>query len=110
MGKKSPNINENDKKSNNNNPKKDNQEKIIDNYKNFIEYNKIENKNKLVIYNVHLPWRPIFDYEKCLILNKIIDDISGRNQRNYLILGDFNSKPNSLLMRMIYFDKFIAEI
>lgn len=63
-----------------------------------------------MIYNVHLPWRPIFDYEKCLILNKIIDDISGRNQRNYLILGDFNSKPNSLLMRMIYFDKFINEI
>jgi len=80
------------------------------NYKNFIEYNKAENKNKLVIYNVHFPWKPIFDYEKCLILNKIADDIILRNQRNYIIIGDFNSKPNSLLMRMIYLENFINEI
>ena len=79
------------------------------NFKNFIE-NKIENKNKLVIYNVHLPWKPVYDIEKCFILNKIADDVITRNQRNYIILGDFNSKPNSLIMRMLYLDNFIKEI
>jgi len=87
-----------------------NKQNFFYNYKNFIEFNKAENKNKLVVYNVHFPWKPIFDFEKCLILNKIADDIINRNQRNYIIIGDFNSKPNSLLMRMLYIENFISEI
>jgi len=97
-------------KSSKPNKNKERTQNFFYNYRNFIEYNKAENKNKLVIYNVHFPWKPIFDFEKCLILNKIADDVISKNQRNYIIIGDFNSKPNSLLMRMIYLENFITEI
>jgi mRNA deadenylase 3'-5' endonuclease subunit Ccr4 len=97
-------------KSSKPNKNKERTQNFFYNYRNFIEYNKAENKNKLVIYNVHFPWKPIFDFEKCLILNKIADDVISKNQRNYIIIGDFNSKPNSLLMRMIYLENFINEI
>lgn len=96
--------------SKHNKNKEKNNQNFFYNYRNFIEYNKAENKNKLVVYNVHFPWKPIFDFEKCLILNKIADDVMNKNQRNYIIIGDFNSKPNSLLMRMLYLENFINEI
>ena len=59
-----------------------------------------------VIYNVHFPWRPHLEYIKCVVLSIILEDISNlyNNLHNILICGDFNSLPNSLVLKLMYFD------
>jgi CCR4-NOT transcription complex subunit 6 len=59
-----------------------------------------------VVYNVHFPWRPHLEYIKCVILNIIMEDtkIQYTNRENVIICGDFNSLPNSLVMKLMYYD------
>jgi mRNA deadenylase 3'-5' endonuclease subunit Ccr4 len=67
------------------------------------------NNTLVSVYNVHFPWRPCYELEKCYILNSICENIFKDNIEHVIISGDFNSLPNSIVMRMIYFNKFIEE-
>ena len=84
--------------------------------------------NYLMCFNVHMPWRPDNDLEKCFILNEIFKEIidytedksSSNNSNNsntgnsnnsntknsykLIISGDMNSLPNSLLLGLIYYE------
>lgn len=63
----------------------------------------------LSVFCVHFPWKPIFEYQKARIMGLIFDFISKRNIDNVIIAGDFNSVPNSLVMRMVYYNDWKAE-
>lgn len=64
----------------------------------------------LSVYNVHFPWRPKYEIEKCYFLNAISQDIFTHNIKHVIIAGDFNSIPNSLLLRLVYFKDLIFEM
>lgn len=76
---------------------------------------KMSNNERIIIYNVHFPWRPHLEFQKSIILGYIFEDI----YKNYyssssriFICGDFNSLPDSLVLKMMYFDlekKFFEE-
>ena len=68
-------------------------------------------KNKIInLFCVHFPWRPIYEYQKAKILSLIYDLILRKKIDNVIIAGDFNSIPNSIVLRMIYYKDWIAEI
>lgn len=68
-------------------------------------------KNKIInLYCVHFPWRPIYEYQKARIMALIFDLILRKKINNVIIAGDFNSVPNSILLRMIYYEDWNAEI
>lgn len=61
------------------------------------------------LFNVHFPWKPIYEYQKARILNIIFEFIL-QNQNDIIIIsGDFNSIPNSVPIRMIYYNDWINE-
>jgi mRNA deadenylase 3'-5' endonuclease subunit Ccr4 len=70
----------------------------------------LESGRLLSVYNVHFPWRPKYELEKCLIMGKICESVLSSGVGPTLIVGDFNSIPNSIVLRMIYYNKFIDEI
>jgi mRNA deadenylase 3'-5' endonuclease subunit Ccr4 len=67
-------------------------------------------KDKIIsLFNVHFPWKPIYEYQKARILNIIFEFIL-QNQNDIIIIsGDFNSIPNSVPIRMIYYNDWINE-
>ena len=68
-------------------------------------------KNKIInLYCVHFPWRPIFEYQKARIMGLIFDLILRKKIPNVIIAGDFNSVPNSTVLRMIYYQDWEAEM
>ena len=68
-------------------------------------------KNKTInLYCVHFPWKPIYEYQKARIMALIFDLILRKKVNNVIIAGDFNSVPNSILLRMIYYEDWVAEM
>jgi mRNA deadenylase 3'-5' endonuclease subunit Ccr4 len=68
-------------------------------------------KNKTInLYCVHFPWRPIYEYQKARIMALIFDLVLRKKVNNVIIAGDFNSVPNSILLRMIYYEDWVAEM
>jgi len=70
------------------------------------------NKNKKIIsiYNVHFPWK--YENDRILLLDMLFKNIKenniDKNQKNkIIILGDFNSEPNSKLIKLFYYNKFL---
>ena len=60
-------------------------------------------KNKIInLFCVHFPWRPIFEYQKARIMGLIFDLILRKKIPNVIIVGDFNSVPNSIVLKMVY--------
>lgn len=75
----------------------------------------LEGKNikKFIVYNVHFPWRPVYELEKCYIFDLISQDLFRNHQNiddNYIISGDFNSVPDSILIRLLNIRHFIDEL
>lgn len=69
-----------------------------------------QSNNDLSLYNVHFPWRPIYDNEKAYLQLKIFKHILEAKERHVIIAGDFNSLVNSLVVRMVYYEGFIKEL
>ena len=68
-------------------------------------------KNKVInLFCVHFPWKPIFDYQKARIMGLIFDLILRKKIPNVIIAGDFNSVPNSIVLRMVYYQDWEAEM
>ena len=72
------------------------------------------NKNKKIIsiYNVHFPWK--YENDRIILLDMLFKHIKentmDKNQQNkILIMGDFNSEPNSKLIKLFYYNKFLKE-
>ena len=70
------------------------------------------NKSKKIIsiYNVHFPWK--YENDRILLLDMLFKNIKenniDKNQKNkIIILGDFNSEPNSKLIKLFYYNKFL---
>jgi mRNA deadenylase 3'-5' endonuclease subunit Ccr4 len=69
------------------------------------------NNNTLIdIYNVHFPWKPIYEYEKAHLFNFLLQHILQKGNDKFIICGDFNSIPNSIVIRMIYYPQWINEL
>ena len=69
-----------------------------------------KNKNIISIYNVHFPWK--YENDRILLLDMLFKNIKenniNKNQKNkIIILGDFNSEPNSKLIKLFYYNKFL---
>ena len=68
-------------------------------------------KNKIInLFCVHFPWRPIFEYQKARIMGLIFDLILRKKIPNVIIAGDFNSVPNSIVLKMVYYQDWEAEM
>ena len=68
-------------------------------------------KNKIInLFCVHFPWKPIFEYQKARIMGLIFDLILRKKISNVIIAGDFNSVPNSIVLRMVYYQDWEAEM
>jgi mRNA deadenylase 3'-5' endonuclease subunit Ccr4 len=68
-------------------------------------------KDQLInIFCVHFPWRPIYEYQKARIMALIFDLILRKKINNVIIAGDFNSIPNSIVLRMVYYEDWEAEM
>ena len=68
-------------------------------------------KNKIInLFCVHFPWKPIFEYQKARIMGLIFDLILRKKIPNVIIAGDFNSVPNSIVLRMVYYQDWEAEM
>ena len=70
------------------------------------------NKNKKIIsiYNVHFPWK--YENDRVILLDMLFRHIKENNidknqKNNILIMGDFNSEPNSKIIKLFYYDKFL---
>jgi len=110
-------INNNDNENDSNDD--DNDE---NNYNNIIQVEgnrgiiNVSLKDKLVkdkiinLYCVHFPWRPIYEYQKARIMALLFDLIIRKKINNVIIAGDFNSIPNSIVLRMIYYEDWNAEM
>jgi mRNA deadenylase 3'-5' endonuclease subunit Ccr4 len=64
----------------------------------------------LCLYNVHFPWKPLYELEKLLIMKIIYHDFLRLGVKNVIIAGDFNSLPYSLVLKSVYIHHFIQEI
>ena len=68
-------------------------------------------KDKTInLFCVHFPWRPIYEYQKARIMGLIFDLILRKRINNVIIAGDFNSIPNSIVLRMVYYNDWDAEM
>ena len=81
---------------------------------NILPKNKNKNKIKklISIYNVHFPWK--YENDRIILLDMLFKHIKenaiDKNQQNkILIMGDFNSEPNSKLIKLFYYNKFLKE-
>ena len=63
------------------------------------------NDNKIIsVYNVHFPWK--YENDRVLMLNMLFDYIKDNNNiNNVFILGDFNSEPDSRIIKLFYYNK-----
>ena len=67
------------------------------------------NKKVLSVYNIHLPWK--FESDRIILLKMIFEHILENSEiKNVFITGDFNSEPNSNVIKMFYLNKFLEEI
>lgn len=62
---------------------------------------------RLIVVNTHLYWNPDFEFVKYGQICKIVKDLEKKYSANapILLCGDFNSLPNSNVIRYIYGDK-----
>ena len=68
-------------------------------------------KNKIInIFCVHFPWKPVYEYQKARIMGLIFDLILRKKIPNVIIAGDFNSVPNSIVLRMVYYQAWEEEM
>ena len=68
-------------------------------------------KDKTInLFCVHFPWRPIYEYQKARIMALVFDLILRKRINNVIIAGDFNSIPNSIVLRMVYYMDWEAEM
>lgn len=76
---------------------------IIEGNKGVLKSEFLFDKKKIIVYNVHLPWRPSHDIFKHLIINEIYKDIIFQNysENNIFILGDFNTLTSSLMIKSL---------
>ena len=71
---------------------------------------KLVNNKIINLFCVHFPWKPEFEYQKARIMGLIFDLILRKKIPNVIIAGDFNSVPNSIVLRMIYYQDWEAEM
>jgi mRNA deadenylase 3'-5' endonuclease subunit Ccr4 len=76
----------------------------------YIKLKSKKTNTPISVYNVHFPWRPIYEVEKCYVLNAVIENVLKDECRNIIIAGDYNSIPNSLVMRLVYYSDFVKEL
>ena len=111
----------NNKDINNDNSDSDNSEdENILNNRIQVEGNRgiinVSLKDKLVkgkalnLFCVHFPWKPIYEYQKARIMALIFDIILRKKIPNVIIAGDFNSVPNSIVVRMVYYEDWNEEM
>ena len=67
-------------------------------------------KNIISIYNVHFPWK--YENDRIILLDMLFrhikeNDINEKEKNKILILGDFNSEPNSQLIKLFYYKKLL---
>ena len=79
---------------------------------NILPKNKNKIKKLISIYNVHFPWK--YENDRIILLDMLFKHIKenaiDKNQQNkILIMGDFNSEPNSKLIKLFYYNKFLKE-
>ena len=68
-------------------------------------------KNKIInLFCVHFPWKPVYEYQKARIMGLIFDLILRKKIPNVIIAGDFNSVPNSIVLRMVYYQAWEEEM
>ena len=68
-------------------------------------------KDKTInLFCVHFPWRPIYEYQKARIMALIFDLILRKKINNVIIAGDLNSIPNSIVLRMVYYEDWNVEM
>ena len=66
------------------------------------------NKKVLSVYNVHLPWK--FENDRIILIKMIFEHIlENLKIKNVFITGDFNSEPNSNVIKLFYLNKFLEE-
>ena len=66
--------------------------------------------NIISIYNVHFPWK--YENDRIILLDMLFrhikeNHINKSKDTKVLILGDFNSEPNSQLIKLFYYNKFL---
>ena len=71
---------------------------------------KLIKKEIINLFCVHFPWKPVFEYQKARIMGLIFDLILRKKIPNVIIAGDFNSIPNSIVLRMIYYKAWELEM
>jgi mRNA deadenylase 3'-5' endonuclease subunit Ccr4 len=69
---------------------------------NYAILEDILKKKKVYVCNIHLPWKPKYEFHRCKILAKVFEDIASLNVPNIILAGDFNSIPESLPIKLIY--------
>lgn len=75
-----------------------------------VEISDKKNKEEnICVINVHFPWMPVYEYEKGEIMKRVFDFILSKDYKNVIVCGDFNSIPNSLVVRMVYYEQFVNE-
>ena len=67
-------------------------------------------ENIISIYNVHFPWK--YENDRIVLLDMLFRHIKENNidknqKNNVLIMGDFNSDPNSNIIKLFYYNKFL---
>ena len=115
---KNKNLENNNDNNNTDNSEEENEENVFNNIQ--VEGNRgiinVTIRDKLVkdkiinVFCVHFPWRPIYEYQKARIMALIFDLILRKKINNVIIAGDFNSVPNSIVLRMIYYEDWNAEM
>ena len=77
---------------------------------NILPKNIIKKNKNFSIYNVHFPWK--YENDRIVLLDMLFRHIKenniAKNEKNkILILGDFNSEPNSQIIKLFYYNKFL---
>jgi mRNA deadenylase 3'-5' endonuclease subunit Ccr4 len=65
---------------------------------------------RLVVYNIHFPWKPKYEFHRCQMLSEVYEDIQNNRYKNVILAGDFNSHPDSLPLKLIYKKYFELEL
>jgi len=86
-------------------------EKIdIDDMINSLPKNINKKKKIISIYNVHFPWK--YENDRIILLDTLFrhikeNNIDKKEKNKILIMGDFNSEPNSQIIKLFYYNKFL---
>jgi len=113
-------YNQNNNNKNENSDSDNNEDENIFNNRIQVDGNRgiinVSLRDKLVkgktlnLFCVHFPWRPIYEYQKARIMALIFDIILKKRIPNVIMAGDFNSIPNSIAVRMVYYEDWDAEM